>query len=501
MVKGLAELCIKSGEEQPEVCTGILNNYVPIIVDVLIQSDFTPTELCGYFKICSDYGSDNQDIVKERQQSSFSNPHAVGSTKKEYKDITTQEPLVKNLKTNSTIGYFLQLTDIHFDPDYKVGSNPNCGRPLCCRDGTGDAGVIGHYLCDIPLSTVQLIFNHLQTLTDQIDFIIWTGDNPPHNVWEQSQTQQEFATQTLAQLILKTFPNTPVFPVIGNHEAYPSDQYVLPNTQWLLDSLYTYWMPWLDTDALESVKEYGYYTTLLRPGLRVMCLNTLENDMINFYNLLPTYLKGPNNQSDWMINTLEQAEGNGEKVLILGHIPCTVKSASTDQWCAMYEQVVSQFSDVIVGQIYGHTHYDQFNVFSDVETHTKPTGMNYIAPSMTTYQNHEPGYRIYEFDYSTNQIINYYQYHANITDANKSGQITFDLIYSAKELYNLPDLTPASWYNLATQMKTNTTLFMDYFTNLSSSPDKESCDQSCQTKWVCQIFGITSTEFDKCYGV
>ncbi|KAM9983436.1 hypothetical protein ACTFIY_000171 [Dictyostelium cf. discoideum] len=508
IIKGLSDLCIDSKEEQPEVCTGILNNYVPIIVDVLIQSDFTPSQLCGYFKICSATGSSesssssiSNSFNNEYRQESFNKPTMKVNKKPQYKDLSNQEPLVKKFKGNDSIGYILQISDVHFDPDYKVGSNPNCGRPLCCRDGVGSAGPIGHYLCDIPFSTVELIFQHLATLTDQLDFIVWTGDNPPHNVWEQSQAQQELATATLAQVIQKTFPNTPVLPSLGNHEAYPADQYVLPNSQWLLDSIYTYWAPWLDADALELVKERGYYTSLIKAGLRVMSLNTLENDMINFYNLLPTYLKGPNNQSDWMINTLQQAQSNGEKVLIIGHIPCTVKSASTDGWCAMYEQVVDQFSDIIIGQLYGHTHYDQFSVFSDVATHTIPTGMNYIVPSLTTYQNHEPGYRIYQFDYSTNQIVNYYQYHANITEANETGSLNFQLTYSAKELYNMDDLSPASWTKVANQMKTNSTMFNSYFENLSSSPIKESCDQACQTKWICQIFGITSSEFDKCYGV
>jgi len=509
VVKGLAELCIISKAEQAEVCYGILNNFAPIIIDVLLQSEFSPSQLCTYFRVCnnpsgSSSSAANKEIGQENyydlEQASHFNP-SMFNGKKQYKSLKNQKPMMKGNKANSTTGYFLQLTDIHFDPDYLVGSNPNCGRPLCCRDGTGDAGVFGHYLCDIPFSTVTAIFDHLVTLTDQLDFIVWTGDNPPHNVWEQSQADQELATRTLSQAIAKSFPNTLIFPAVGNHEAYPSDQYVLPNTQWLLDSLYENWGAWLDQDALDSVKEKGYYTILLREGLRIVTINTLENDMINFYNLLPTYLAGPNNQSDWLIDTLSQAEENNEKVLLIGHIPCTLKAASTDKWCAMYEAVVARFSDILVGQIYGHTHIDQLVVFTDPADRTKPTGMNYVTPSMTTYQNHEPGYRIYEFDYTTNQITNYYQYHANMTEANLSGHINFTMTYSAKELYGLPDLSPQSWYDLALSFRTDVTKFDSYYDNIHTGPTKSECNDACRYNLVCEILGVTSSVYDACIGV
>ncbi|CAF4630433.1 unnamed protein product, partial [Rotaria socialis] len=29
----------------------------------------------------------------------------------------------------------LHLADLHIDIEYKPGSNADCGRPLCCRDG------------------------------------------------------------------------------------------------------------------------------------------------------------------------------------------------------------------------------------------------------------------------------------------------------------------------------------------------------------------------------
>lgn len=53
----------------------------------------------------------------------------------------------------------------------------------------------------------------------QIDFIYYTGDLPPHNVWNQSREQQLYSLNTINQLLEKTFPNKTFYPAVGNHEA------------------------------------------------------------------------------------------------------------------------------------------------------------------------------------------------------------------------------------------------------------------------------------------
>lgn len=66
--------------------------------------------------------------------------------------------------------------------EYKEGSDSNCGLPLCCRNGTGDAGYWGSYSCDIPERTLDGALEQLSKF--DLDFVLWTGDNPPHNIWQ-----------------------------------------------------------------------------------------------------------------------------------------------------------------------------------------------------------------------------------------------------------------------------------------------------------------------------
>ncbi len=51
----------------------------------------------------------------------------------------------------------------------------------------------------------------------------------------------------------------------------------------------------------------------------------------------------------------------------------------------------SRYESTITGQFFGHTHVDEFEMFYDEETLTRPLGVAFIAPSVTTYVNLNPG--------------------------------------------------------------------------------------------------------------
>lgn len=53
----------------------------------------------------------------------------------------------------------------------------------------------------------------------QIDFIYYTGDTPPHNVWNQSRADQRYSIDTIADMLATIFPNKTVYSAVGNHEA------------------------------------------------------------------------------------------------------------------------------------------------------------------------------------------------------------------------------------------------------------------------------------------
>lgn len=46
------------------------------------------------------------------------------------------------------------------------------------------------------------------------------------------------------------------------------------SVQWLYNFLADQWQIWLPESALETLRKGGYYTLLLRPGLRIIALNS-----------------------------------------------------------------------------------------------------------------------------------------------------------------------------------------------------------------------------------
>ena len=76
----------------------------------------------------------------------------------------------------------VKLLDIHIDPLYKEGADPN---KLCHTFGkdrskqSGKYGALGTD-CDSPIPLVDATFNFLKKDIADIDFIIYTGDTVRH---------------------------------------------------------------------------------------------------------------------------------------------------------------------------------------------------------------------------------------------------------------------------------------------------------------------------------
>ena len=90
------------------------------------------------------------------------------------------------LLTNVADSKFIHISDIHFDPLYLPHSN----NSEVCHRGTGHAGKYGtivEYLnasdgCDSPKNLLDLTFTFInKNLTNNVNFIIWTGDNSRHD--------------------------------------------------------------------------------------------------------------------------------------------------------------------------------------------------------------------------------------------------------------------------------------------------------------------------------
>ncbi len=60
--------------------------------------------------------------------------------------------------------------------------------------------------------------------------------------------------------------------------------------------------------------------------------------------------------------------------------------------------IVFRYENTIIGQFNGHTHTDEFRMYYDEETLTRPVGVAYVGGAVTTFDASNPNYRIYTMD-------------------------------------------------------------------------------------------------------
>jgi len=108
------------------------------------------------------------------------------------------------------------------------------------------------------------------------DFVIFLGDTPDHDVMNQTAERHLRALQDFSKLLQEKYKG-PVYPVLGNHEAFPADTFdVAPNGKhnWIIKESLKAWEPWLTQDMKKTFEEIGCYSTLHGDtNLRIIGLN------------------------------------------------------------------------------------------------------------------------------------------------------------------------------------------------------------------------------------
>ncbi len=281
----------------------------------------------------------------------------------------------------------------------------------------------------------------IETIVNEIkpDLIVWTGDNPPHNPWQSNAQEIYNVTSVFIDLLLNKYNYTgPVFAALGNHEEYVADQYnpfqIQIREKELLDKMSKMFRPWLSDSEYEQFAKHGYYSSKFKnTNLRIIAINCFLCDVMNFFLIRnPT---DPDNQFEWLELTLRESERNGESVFIIGHIP-PGDSGYLSQCSKRYNALVDRFSNIIRGQFYGHTHYDEFRIINEYFNQTNIAGLILTSPSLTSYSWKNPSFRIYDVDSKTKLIKDYHQYRLNLTEANLTPDVkpTFKIAYSAKKV-------------------------------------------------------------------
>ncbi|KAJ3657922.1 hypothetical protein Zmor_009698 [Zophobas morio] len=496
-------LCVAFKVESESVCTGVFDVFGPDVLPALKAVRIGADEVCA---LC--LGEVCGDVKNPLHQWEVQFPEVP-------KPVTREPDLPKpGLPTFKV----LHLSDTHYDPDYVVGSAANCEEPLCCRSTstpplTADvvpAGKWGSYeKCDSPKVLLDSMLKSIARDHPDIDYILWTGDLPPHDIWNQSKSSNLDIIQETVEQMFEVFPNTPIFPALGNHESIPAGSFAPPwvhdpdhSVSWLYTKVADHWRKWLPASVGNTVLHGGFYSILLRPGFRIISLNTNYCHTLSWWLVVNS--TDPAKELQWLIHELQEAENKGEKVHIIGHIPPGA-SDCMKVWSRNFNAIVQRYENTIQGQFYGHTHADEFEVFYEMEAKepNRAVGVAYLGPSVTTYENHNPAYRIYYVDgdhaNSTREVLDHETWTIDLEEANKSeDDPKWYRLYSAKNSYQMESLRPKSWAKLVDDLINNADLFeLFYKYYYRDSPVRPTCDAKCKLQILCDLKSARSHERHK----
>ncbi|KAK4887019.1 hypothetical protein RN001_003290 [Aquatica leii] len=458
--------CVGFEIQNEIVCNGIFDVFSPDVLTALKMTKLGPREICGMFEteVCD-------DTVTEEHQWEINIPPLPPHKRKR----TNPEPHKPSLKV-------LQISDTHLDLEYAEGSNANCDEPLCCRNYSSirkkngvflPAGKWGMYNCDSPKVLIENMLQNIAKQHPDIDYIIWTGDLPPHDVWQQTKNGSLENLVESMTLLKNAFPQAIVLPCVGNHEGIPAGNFPPPwnnnknySIDWLYNELNKQWKQWLPASESNSILHGGFYSVLVRPGFRIISINTNYCHTYSWW--LYVNSTDPAKELHWLIDQLLQAEHNKEKVHIIGHIPPGSEDC-LKVWSRNYYEIVNRFFHIITAQFFGHSHADEFEVFYNPKNYSQPINVAYVAPSVTPFSGQNPAFRIYYVDGNhkncTWEIVDHETWTMDLDNANSQLEKPPEwyMLYSARNAYDMPNLAPMEWNKLIYKMLRDDKLFNQYY--------------------------------------
>ncbi|KAM4567779.1 acid sphingomyelinase-like phosphodiesterase 3b [Fundulus diaphanus] len=406
-------------------------------------------------------------------------------------------------------GSFWHITDLHWDPTYKLTDNPEL---VCASSGKRpalSAGKFGDYACDAPWHLINSSVYAMKGILPDPDFIVWTGDDTPHVPNEDLGEEAVInIIGNLTEIITMVFPHTKVYCALGNHDYHPKSQ-LPPGPNSIYDRIAEMWHQWLEPESKKTFKNGGYYTEKLlnRAGYRILVLNT------NLYydqNKVTQNVGDPADQFSWLDETLTAAANHKEKVYIIGHVPPGFfekkrnKPWFTQKFNKRYVEIIQKHHPVIIGQFFGHHHTDSFRMFYSTEG--LPISTMFLSPGVTPWETtlpgvvdgaNNPGIRVFEYDTETLLVKDVVTYYLNLTRANADTE-RWEKEYRLTESFRVPDASPASMHQVLERMAADRCYLQKYYEFNSVSYDLTDCDSACRVDHVCAAREVDFERYEQC---
>ncbi|KAL7017337.1 hypothetical protein ACKWTF_010322 [Chironomus riparius] len=506
------ELCTALEIQKERECRGIIELYAPTILYIIDnRQDLSAETVCKFLLNDGDCVNSHDDDILE-----------FTVAIKDYKpceevqnEVETPEVLSTNSSSTDDM-IIVHLTDIHVDLKYKTGAMAKCKKYACCRDINKNdttaksshlAGYWGDYRsCDTPLNAIEDAFHHIVEQHPKIDAIYFTGDIVDHFLWDTTIDGTKSSLKTVYGLMRNVFKDIPIYPIIGNHEAqnlFAPLHVKVPNlsTEWLYSYIIEIWGDRMSNESIETFKNGGFYSVLIKPGLRVIALNNNPCFIFNFWALYdsePMYA-----QFQWLHDILVKAEEMGEKVHILAHIPNGLDEFA-EPCSREYQRIIERFKKTIVAQFNGHHEFYGFHLFYEAANVSNPISVAFRGGSLASFSKVNRNYVVYNVSVDTFEVKEDAVWTYNMTEANLGGENLKPRWFkqpTLRESFNLPDLSPETLSKFTMDMMRNSTLFQEYRKLQIKNSDyllKKGCNDECYKDIICETLTSDNTDDSLC---
>lgn len=425
---------------------------------------------------------------------------------------------------------FVAVSDIHFNPYYACSKNVMpCPLVVKLRDTDStqweavlqqyDAQKLAAYDDDTNYGLLQSALSALKITSKQISpkFVVILGDFLAHNYQENyhfysgDPTQlgyQQFVKKTLQFLtaeINKTFPEIPVYPVVGNADSYGKDYAMLPQGLFFKE-VAQLWKPLLHNQRSEKYFAQvfpvsGYYTVEPSPvkGMRIIVLDSV---LFSPYAQSSDVEQAANQQLDWLAEQLKIAANKNQKVWFFMHIPVGIDAYKTARyplhfiyefWMPVYAnkflKLLDQYSPVIVGMFTGHTHMDGFVLLG--KNHQLSDS---FVPAISPVFGNNSAFKIYRYDEKTFQTQDFIKYILPLS-AQKNN---WDQEYDFNQVYQ-PGCKNCTLINGMKKIVKSGPLAMAYQDYYAAGHASQPITNG---KWVpyywCAIWNVTRQDYEAC---
>jgi len=464
------------------------------------------------------------------------------------------------------MSYFLWLSDTHYDPYYGTNCAFSSGYygGVFCNDTTD--WPFGQHGCDSPAALVKDALDFAREVATQPEFVVVSGDLVRHGVDKLFACDDEEFREGgeghddasvieaahadfhpkamekaaevaggLIEMIATAFPETEVILSLGNNDVVPDYYLELPedgeqDAGGMLGLLHgslnttnsTSAKPALDHNDRPTFLRGGYYLREVH-GDRVviLCLNTI----LYSSNFLPQpeHVEDPGSQFDWMEKILASCQKEGKKAILMGHIPPSLGSFRHSQlWKEMYihkyYEIVSQYDNVVIGQLFGHLHSSEFRIgTAGVDGMIPPLSTPILlGPSITPLHGNNPAFHVVKLGDvpgGDTRLLDIDTYSVVSNDFTKGWAKlhTFSETYKvASSIMEKEGLSGDAFRAILKSMKDTLTLESSFLKRyrsymLSGAGDdglgrgmKSECNRSCRIRSLCTMEAATSFGYESC---